>query len=82
MDNNYEEKIRFYIAENILFSNKYPYPDDASFLENGVVDSMNVLELVMFIEDKFGVSVQDAEVVPDNFDSVARLADFIRRKTG
>jgi len=47
--------------------------DDASFLENGIVDSTGILELVMFVEDTFGVSVEDEEVVPSNFDSVHRL---------
>jgi acyl carrier protein len=76
-----EDKIATYIADNILFSNKgYPHPHDASFLDNGIVDSMNVLELVMFVEEKFGVQVGDGEIVPDNFDSVSRLAAFIRRK--
>jgi len=76
-----EEKIAAYIADNILFSKKgYPHPHDASFLDNGIVDSMNVLELVMFVEEKFGVQVGDGEIVPDNFDSVRKLADFIRRK--
>jgi acyl carrier protein len=76
-----EEKIAAYIADNILFSKKgYPHPLDASFLDNGIVDSMNVLELVMFVEEKFGVKVGDDEIVPENFDSVTKLANFIRRK--
>ncbi|GAP13444.1 acyl carrier protein [Longilinea arvoryzae] len=79
--NSAEELLRKYIADNILFSNNgYPHADDTSFLENGIVDSMNVLELVMFVEQKFGVKVEDAEIVPDNFDSIAKLAAFIRRK--
>jgi acyl carrier protein len=76
-----ETKIAAYIADNILFSkNGYPYPHDASFLDNGIVDSMNVLELVMFVEEKFGVKVGDADIVPDNFDSVTRLATYIHGK--
>ena len=79
--NSAEELLRKYIADNILFSGQgYPYAVDTSFLENGIVDSMNVLELVMFVEQKFGIKVEDAEIVPDNFDSVARLAAFVRRK--
>lgn len=78
---NIEEAIRTYIAQNILFSGTgYPYPDDTSFLNEGVIDSMNVLELVMFVEDKFGVTVADQDIVPDNFDSVTRLANYIRRQ--
>jgi len=76
---NVDEIIRTYIAENILFSgNGYPYSDDASFLEEGIVDSMNILELVMLAEEKFGITVDDMDIVPDNFDSVGKLAAYIR----
>jgi acyl carrier protein len=78
---NVEAMIRSYIAENILFSkNGYPYPDDTSFLEGGIVDSTNVLELVMFAEKSFNIKVDDQDIVPDNFDSVAKLAAYVRRK--
>jgi acyl carrier protein len=76
-----EEIVRQHISENILFSNKgYPYPDDASFLENSIIDSMNVMELVVFLEEQLGVQIEDHEIVPENFDSVARLAQFARSK--
>lgn len=76
-----EQSIRTYIAENIIFSgNGYPYPDDTSFLNEGIVDSMNILELVLFVEERFGVKVEDAEIIPDNFDSVTRLAGYVRGK--
>ena len=79
----FADTIAAYIADNILFSKKgYPHPHDASFLDNGIVDSMNVLELVQFVVEKFGVHVEDGEIIPDNFDSVTRLADFVRRKNG
>ncbi len=70
------EKIRMYIAENILFSNN-GYPDETSFLDEGIIDSMNVLELVAFVEENFGIAVEDHEIVPDNFDSVSRIATFV-----
>jgi acyl carrier protein len=77
-----EDTIAYYIAENILFSRRgYPYPTDASFLENGIIDSMNVLELVMFVEEKFGINVADGDIIPDNFDSVKKLSDFVRLKS-
>ena len=76
-----EEQIKQYVADNFLFSDgDYHLPDDVSFLEEGIVDSTGVLELVMFVEDTFNVAVRDEEIVPDNFDSVARLAAYIRRK--
>jgi len=76
-----EPQIRQYLAENFLFSdNGYELEDEASFLEEGVVDSTGVLELVMFVEEAFSITVQDEEIVPQNFDSVSQLAAYIRRK--
>ena len=76
-----EITLRQHLAREILFTGQtYPHSDSASFLENGIVDSMGVMQLVMFVEEHFGVTVNDADIVPDNFDSVARLAAYIRRK--
>ena len=73
--------IRNYIAQNILFNtNGYPYPDEASFLDEGIVDSMNVLELVNFVEDRFGIKVDQRDIVPENFDSVRSLAAYVLLK--
>jgi len=76
-----EPQIRQYLATNFLFSdNGFELDDEASFLEEGVVDSTGVLELVMFVEETFGITVQDEEIVPQNFDSVSQLAAYVRRK--
>ena len=78
-----QNKIKEYIAKNLLFSNDgYKYADDASFLEEGIVDSQGVMELVMFVEDEFNLTVDDEDITPDNFDSVSLLADYINRKSG
>lgn len=78
-----EEKLRAYIAETILFSdNGYPHADETPFLENGIVDSMSVMDLVLYAEKTFGIPIQDHEIVPANFDSIRNLSDFIRRKMG
>jgi acyl carrier protein len=77
--NTVEEKIRDYIAQNILFTNKgYPYDDNVSFLDNGIVDSVNVMELVMFVEETFHIKVKDDDIVPDNFDSVECLSNYVK----
>jgi acyl carrier protein len=73
-------QVREYVAKNLLFSdNGFEYGDDDSFLQEGIVDSVGVLELVLFVEEKFGVAVDDQDITPDNFDSVNRLADYIQR---
>ena len=75
--------LKTYIAENILFSDDgYSYDDQDSFLEKGIVDSINILEIVMFIEEKFDFTINDSELIPDNFDSIKKLSEFIQKKTG
>ena len=76
-----KEQIRQYLAQNFLFSNNgFNLGDGASFLDEGIVDSTGVLELVLFVEETFSVEVDDEEIVPDNFDTVNNLAAFIQRK--
>jgi len=78
-----EKEIRDFIVENFLFGNREKLPDDdISFLQNGLIDSTGILEVVSFIEEKFGIRVEDDELLPENLDSVRRLADFIVRKRG
>jgi len=80
-----ETLIRRYILENFLFADAWDHgrlQDHASFLEEGIVDSTGVLELVMFVEETFGIAVEDEEIVPENFDSVERLACYVRLKVG
>lgn len=76
-------KVRDYISQNFLFIDKgYHYGDDASFLKEGIIDSLGIIELVSFVEKQFGISVADHELLPDNFDSVSKLSSFIIRKMG
>lgn len=78
-----ETQIKDYIAKNLLFSSDgFKYSDEASFLEEGIVDSQGVMELVLFAEENFGIQVKDTEIIPDNFDSVNKLSAYIQRKGG
>lgn len=79
---NIEDKIKQYVAENILFSeNGYQFPDDASFMDEGIIDSLGVLELALFVEENFGFVVDRNDLTPGNFGSVTELAAFIRQHT-
>lgn len=75
-------QVREYIIDRFLFGQGGDrLSNDASFLEQNLVDSTGVLEIVMFLEQRFGFKVQDDELVPDNFDSVHKIAAFVARKT-
>jgi acyl carrier protein len=76
-----EAEIRDFIARNLLYNESgFPHGDDASFLDEGVVDSVGVLELVNFVGEHFGIEVSPSEITPENFDSVSRLARFVRSR--
>ena len=78
-----EERIRDFIARNLLYSSDgFPYGDDASFLQEGIVDSLGILQLVEFTQKEFRLTVSQEEVTPENFDSVRKLGEFVRRKGG
>lgn len=76
-----KEQIRAFVVESFLFGDTTRViADDASLIDNDVVDSTGILELVAFVEDNFGISVGDAEILPANFDSISRVAAFIAAK--
>ncbi len=75
-----EDKIREFIVKNLYYAEDNPIGDEDSFLETGVVDSMGVMELVAFVQSEFGVEVAQNEIVVENFDSIRKLANFVRRK--
>jgi len=78
---NTAEQIRSFLAENFMLSSDgFTLADDASLLEAGVVDSTGILELTMFVEDTFGVEVADQEIVPENFDTVNAIVDYVASK--
>ncbi len=75
------DKIREFIFENFLFdSDGKELDNDASFLETGIIDSTGMLELVSWVQETYGFEIEDTELVPDNLDSVNRLAMFIGKK--
>lgn len=78
---NIASEIRAFIVSNFLFGQAdRALSDEESFLENGVIDSTGVLELVAFLEQRFEISVADRELLPENLDSVNNAARFVRRK--
>ena len=74
-----KSRIRAFIEENFLFGDE-TVDDDTSLLDQGLIDSTSILEIVGFLEEDFGVTVADDELVPENFDSIDALASFLERK--
>ena len=78
---NIAREIRDFIVLNFLFSQDGDsLADNHSFLENGIIDSTGVLELVGFLEQRFGIEVGDRELLPENLDSIDNAARYVTRK--
>jgi acyl carrier protein len=54
--------------------------DEDSFSDRGIIDSTGILELVAFVESQFGIAVLDEEMIPENLDSLSKLARYVERK--
>ncbi len=76
-----EKQIRDFILENYLFTDDQSVlGNEDSFLEKGILDSTGILEVIYFLEDEFGISVEDEEMIPENLDSVARIVAYLGEK--
>ena len=75
------DDIRQFVVSNLLLGDATFIPRDSeSFVDSGTIDSTGVLEIVMFLEQHFGLKIDDRELIPENLDSVDRLTAFVTRK--
>jgi acyl carrier protein len=73
--------IKGFITHHFFFnSDSFKLSDTTSFIENGIIDSTGILELINFIQKEFKISVEDHEMLPENLDSLNSIADYIIRK--
>jgi len=77
---NIKEQVRTFVTTNFYVADPSSLNDTASLLDRGVIDSTGVLEVIFFIEETFGITVEDSEMLPDNLDSIERISNFVARK--
>lgn len=77
-----KEQVRAFITSNFYVADPIALEDGASLLDRGIIDSTGVLEVIFFIEETFGIRVEDSEILPENLDSIERIANFISSKKG
>lgn len=76
-----KKQVRQYILDNFLMGGEpEKVTDSVSFIEKGIIDSTGVLELVSFIQETYKFRVEDAEMVPDNLDSLEKIERYVRGK--
>lgn len=79
-DRTYSEQIRSFLVSNFYVSDVRALVNDTSLLDQGIVDSTGVLEIISFIEETFGITVEDSELLPENLDSIQGIEQYIIRK--
>jgi len=79
-DDGIDARILAFVFERFPFARQRSVSREDSLLDSGIVDSLGVLELVEFLERTFGISVTEEDLLPENFDSVRRMADLVDRK--
>jgi len=74
------QQLRQFIVDTFLYGRVNGLGDETSFLDAGIIDSTGVLELISHLEQAYGVHLEDHELVPENLDSINKLAAFLERK--
>lgn len=77
-----KDQVRQFVITNFYVPDPAGLADDASLLDSGIIDSTGVLEVISFIEDTFGFTVEEADMVPENLDSIARITAYVTRRKG
>jgi len=74
-------KIRTFVLQNFLFTDdQSQLADEDSFVGRELIDSTGILEVITFLEDEFGIEVQESEMILENLDSVDRIVGYLKRK--
>jgi len=76
------DKVRDFVVATFLFGDGDSLKEDTSFMEEGIIDSTGMLELIMFLEETFNIKIEDDELVPENLDNLQNIAGFVGRKVG
>ena len=74
------EQVRRFLADRFLFDPDAHIDPTASLIGTGILDSTGAMELVFFLEERFGIEVADTELVPDNLDSLQKIGAYVERK--
>lgn len=73
-------EVRAFIVENFLLGRDSGFDNSESLLESGIIDSTGIMHVVAFLEERFGIAVDDDDMIADNLESVDRIAAFVGRK--
>ena len=73
---------KFIVTEIAAERDKKSLEPDEDLLGSGIIDSMAVMKLVMFLEETFGIEVEDEDIVPENFQNLNSIVEYVEQKMG
>jgi acyl carrier protein len=74
------DEIREYVLASFYISDPAELDDDVSLLASGFIDSTGMLDLILFLEDRYSIRVGGAETTPENLETISRIAAYVSRK--
>jgi acyl carrier protein len=75
-----QERVRGFVLEYFYVSDPAELTDEISLIDTGFVDSTGMMEIILFIEGEYAIHVEDHETIPENLETIARIATFVARK--
>jgi acyl carrier protein len=75
-----QERVRAHVLEFFYVSDPGELTDETSLIDSGIVDSTGMLDIILFLEDEYGFHVEDHETIPDNLETISRIAAYVDRK--
>jgi acyl carrier protein len=75
-----QECLRRFVLEYFYVSDPDELTDDVSLIDSGYVDSTGMMEIILFVEGEYDIHIADNETIPENLESLSRIAAFVARK--
>ncbi len=75
-----QERVRDFVLEFFYVSDPAELTDEVSLIDSGVVDSTGMMEIILFLEGEYAIHIEDHETIPENLESISRIAAFVARK--
>jgi acyl carrier protein len=72
--------IKNFIRTELIYDDEKDFDENTNLIERGIVDSMSLVRLISFIEENYGIQVQDEDIVPENFSSLKKISSFIAER--
>lgn len=77
-----EDRVRQYLREELGVASSQSLDDDVMLIEQGIIDSLGIFQMVQFLESELGVVVEDDELLLENFQTIGHIGGFVRAKLG